>query len=219
MVEKRRADDGIQPAEDQEAHQKAWYERFVRGGIKRGHFWIWWENRKIRNNDNFVEVKDYVEPDGKVGFDIRSDDIELKWHWKAVRNPIKFHEESLEEWLFNNHGRVIGGDRIICHQLVGDHEAHQKAWHERFVKGGIKRGHFWIWWENRQIRNGKNFVEVKDYVEPDGKVGFDIRSDDIELKWHWKAVRNPIKFHEESLEEWLIRKVIHHGEKMMEEVG
>ncbi|MCK4335104.1 MAG: hypothetical protein KAW40_00085, partial [Candidatus Aenigmarchaeota archaeon] len=83
MVEKRRADDGIQPAEDQETRQKAWHERFVKGGIKKGHFWIWWENRQIRNGKNFVEVKDYVEPDGKVSFDIRSDDIELKWHWKA----------------------------------------------------------------------------------------------------------------------------------------
>ena len=205
---------------DYDAHQKAWYERFIKRGIKRGHFWIWKDNREIRNDENFAEVNDYEDPDGKVGFDIRSRNVELKWHWMTLKNPIRFHKESLGEWLLNRreNGR-LNGDNIIRRHLVADYDSHWRTWYERFVKGGIKRGHFWIWKDNREIRNDENFAEVNDYEDPDGKVGFDIRSRNVELKWHWKALKNPIRFHDESLEEWLIEKAIHHGEKIIEEVA
>jgi hypothetical protein len=136
---------------------------------------------------------------------------------KQMKKAMDVFEEREKEMVKRRESMIR--DKMTRHRLVKDYDSHQKAWYGRFVKGGIKRGHFWIWWDNRKIRNDKNFVEVKDYVNPYGKVGFDIRSKNVELKWHWKSVRDPIKFHKETLEEWLIKKVINHGEKIMEKVS
>ncbi len=102
---------------------------------------------------------------------------------------------------------------------MGDYDTHQKKWIDRFVKKGLKRGHLRIWWDNYQIKNNKNFFEVKDFENPKGKVGFNIRSKNVKLKWHWKTLKEPIKIHKESYDEWLLKKAIHHGEKILKEVG
>lgn len=198
--------------------QMSWYERFVKGGLKRGHFWLWRNDREICNNGNFIEVENFENPAGKVGFNIRSKKVELKWYWKTLKTPIKFHSETLEEWLMNRRENGKRKDRIVRYRLVGDYDEHQKNWHERFVKGGLKRGFLRIWWDNRQIRNNNNFIEVNDFEKSKGRVGFDIRSKKIKLRRYGNRLKNPIKFHKESLEEWLAKKIIYHGEKILEDL-
>jgi len=201
--------------------KKTWIERFVKRGLKRGHFWIWKENREVLNDKNFLKVKDFENPGETVGFNIRSKDVELKWHWKAPKKPIKIHEESFEDWILNKNGKkkLKRGERLKRQHLVGDYDTHQKKWADRFVKKGLKRGHLWIWWNNHQIKNNNNFLEVKGFENPEGKIGFHIRSRKVKLKWHWKTLKEPIKIHKETYEEWLLKKAIHHGEEIIEEVG
>jgi len=199
--------------------KKEWVEKFVKRGLRRGHFWIWRENGEICNDKNFVKVEDFEDPRPKVGFTIRSNRIRVRKFRKALENPIGFHEESFEDWLLNKSvNGLLDGERIERKHLVGDYDTQQKRWTERFVKGGLKRGHFWIWKENRDVLDDGNFLEVKDFEYPKGKVGFKISSKNIKLKWHWKTPKEPIRFHKESLEEWLLKKAIHHGERAMEEV-
>gem|GEM_PF-2334174 len=201
--------------------RKDWVDRFVKRGLKRGHFWIWKENREICNDKNFVKVGDFEDPQVKLGFSIRSNKVKIKKFRKTLNNPIGFHEESFDDWILNKsvNGRLNNEGRLKRRHLVGDYDTQQKKWTERFVKRGVKRGHFWIWKENREVLDDKNFLEVKDFENPKGKVGFNIRSKNVELKWHWKTPKDPIRIHEESLEEWLLKKAISHGERVLEEVG
>ncbi|NIO22817.1 MAG: hypothetical protein GTN38_02195 [Candidatus Aenigmarchaeota archaeon] len=211
---------GKKPKGSRITHKKGWAERFVKRGLKRGHFWIWRENREVLNDKNFVKVNGFESPRAKLGFRIRSNKIKIKKFRKTLKNPIGFHEENFDEWVLKRcvKGKVKEGEKVKRHHLVGDYDTNQKKWTDRFVKGGLKRGHLWIWKENREVLDNKNFVEVEDY-EDEGKVGFNIRSKNVELKWHWKSLKEPIKFHKESLEEWLLKKTIQHGEKLMEKVG
>jgi hypothetical protein len=201
--------------------KKTWIERFAKRGLKRGHFWIWKENREVLNDGNFLKVEDFEEPELRLGFNIRSKRVKVRKFRKTLENPIGFHDESLDEWILNKsvNGRLNNGERLKRSHLAGDQDAHRKKWNDRFVKGGLKRGHLWIWKNNREVLDDGNFVKVKNFEKPGGRVGFDIRSRNVELKWHWKSPREPIKVHDESYEEWLLNKAIRHGEKILKEVG
>ncbi len=186
-------------------------DRLANKRLRRGHFWLWRNKREIMNDNNFVEVSDdFVVRERKVKIEIKSKNVKIRRHRKINRH-IEFHNETLGEWLMNRRysGMSDGEIKFVNQDFAADYDERMEAWNERFVNKGLKRGHLWLWWNRRSITNDKNFLEIdKSFIVPESKVEIKVRSQ-----------KRKIKFHDETLEEWLIQKILFHGNNLIRDMN